>query len=527
MNCPKCGFQDVPSSDASCPKCGVVFGKLGRERAPRPRRQLQPYVTPEPSRGSVLFNVVAMSVLLSGAAYYGLQLYEQYKPSKGSPETSAGPSIELRSAAEPNVIEGVEDPEASVAPVVPDAQAFILSGLPSDSSEPDVIPAPEPEPSSPIPRLPDLTRQSVTPALLDRAQSLAREYPDVEWLREYVLAAHFLLAGQKIRARRFREALTYVNGLEDWGAEAGDIATLRAVIYSEQQEWEVAKSWAETAIAYGKTSQSAEMYHIVGKAHYYRQEISRAVEFFEKALDLGDNPKIRASLNKALSEARAGGGNKTQRLAHFIVSYDGGAMESTGRMVIDTMDRSYASLKSQLGFEPPERVVVILYTRRDYNEMGGPDWSAGLFDGKIRVPVRGLQRLDERIKTTLHHELAHAFIHARAGKNAPRWIHEGIAEYVEGVRTQDNGELLGRVLREGQSFESCLPTARCDPRMFYPAASSMVDYVIQQRGMGGIRDILTALGEGEDVDSVLRRIVGHDVRGLIRDWEHFIKRRYG
>ena len=54
----------------------------------------------------------------------------------------------------------------------------------------------------------------------------------------------------------------------------------------------------------------------------------------------------------------------------------------------------------------------------------------------------------------------------------------------------------------------------------------MVDYVIQQRGMGGIRDILTALGEGEDVDSMLRRIVGHDVQGLIRDWEHFIKRRY-
>ena len=188
--------------------------------------------------------------------------------------------------------------------------------------------------------------------------------------------------------------MNYVNGSEDWGARAGDIATLRAVIHSEQEEWEVAKSCAETAIAYGQTSQSAEMYHIVGKAHYYRQEIGKAVEVLEKALELGESPKIRASLNKALSEVRADGGNKTRLLAHFIVSYDGGAMESTGRMVIDTMDRSYASLKSQLGFEPPERVVVILYTRRDYNDMGGPDWSAGLFDGKIRVPVRGLERLD-------------------------------------------------------------------------------------------------------------------------------------
>ena len=470
MNCSKCGFQGVPSSDPSCPKCGVVFGKLGRERAPRPRPQPQLSETPEPSRASVLFNVVALSVLLSGGAYYGLQLYEQYKPSEGLPEASPDSSNEVRSVAEPVPIEEVEGTEV---PVPRGAQALVLSGLPAESTEPDVITAPEPEPSSPIPRLPDLTRQSVTPALLERAESLAREYPGVEWLREYVLAAHFLLAGQQIRARRFREALTYVNGSEDWGARAGDVATLRAVIHSEQEEWEVAKNWAETAIAYGQTSQSAEMYHIVGKAHYYRQEISRAVEVLEKALELGESPKIRASLNKALSEARAGGGNKTRLLAHFIVSYDGGAMESTGRMVIDTMDRSYASLKIQLGFEPPERVVVILYTRRDYNEMGGPDWSAGLFDGKIRVPVRGLERLDERIKTTLHHELAHAFIHARAGKNAPRWIHEGIAEYVEGVRTRDNGEMLGRILRQGQSFATCLPTARCDPRVFYPAASSI------------------------------------------------------
>jgi len=524
VNCSKCGFQGVPSSDPSCPKCGVVFGKLGRERGPRPRPQPQHSVTPERSPASRLFNVVAMSVLMSGAAYYGLQLYEHYVPSEGSPETSPASSIEPRSADERGIVYGVQAVEA---PDARGAQALVLGGLSSESSEPEVIAAPEPEPSSPIPRLPDLTRQSVTPALLERAESLAREYPGVEWLREYVLAAHFLLAGQQIRARRFREALTYVNGSEDWGAEAGDIATLRAVIFGEQEEWEVAKSWAKTAIAYGQTSQTAEMYHIVGKAHYYQQEISKSVEFFEKALDLDESAKIRTSLNKALSEVRAGGGNKTQRLAHFIVSYDGGAMESTGRMVIDTMDRSYASLKTQLGFEPPERVVVILYTRRDYNEMGGPDWSAGLFDGKIRVPVRGLQRLDEKIKTTLHHELAHAFIHARAGKNAPRWIHEGIAEYVEGVRTEDNGDLLGRILREGHSFETCLPTARCDPRMFYPAASSIIDYVIQQRGMGGIRDILTALGEGEDMDSTLRRIVGHDVRGLIRDWEHFIKRRYG
>ena len=54
----------------------------------------------------------------------------------------------------------------------------------------------------------------------------------------------------------------------------------------------------------------------------------------------------------------------------------------------------------------------------------------------------------------------------------------------------------------------------------------MVDYMIQKRGMGGIRDVLTALGEGDDIDASLNRVTGYDTNRLIRDWEHFIRRRY-
>jgi hypothetical protein len=54
----------------------------------------------------------------------------------------------------------------------------------------------------------------------------------------------------------------------------------------------------------------------------------------------------------------------------------------------------------------------------------------------------------------------------------------------------------------------------------------MVDYMIQKRGMGGVRDILSSLEEGNDIDASLNRVFGYDVRGLIRDWEHFIRRRY-
>jgi hypothetical protein len=97
---------------------------------------------------------------------------------------------------------------------------------------------------------------------------------------------------------------------------------------------------------------------------------------------------------------------------------------------------------------------------------------------------------------------------------------------MEGTRASEQGNLLARVLAEGNNSEHCLPTAQCDVRVFYPAAVSFVDYLIQMRGVGGIRDVLSALGEGNDIDGSLRKVLGKDEGALIREWEHFVGRRY-
>ena len=97
----------------------------------------------------------------------------------------------------------------------------------------------------------------MTPALLERAKEVARDHPGVDWLREYVIAAHLLVAGKEIRQRRYRDALRYLDECEDWAAPAGDIASFRAVIYGAQEEWEPAIRWAETAIAYGSEANPA------------------------------------------------------------------------------------------------------------------------------------------------------------------------------------------------------------------------------------------------------------------------------
>ncbi len=375
-------------------------------------------------------NVVILSVILSasGVLYWQTQQGNQ-PPGAVAPTSPRQPSPGPGGVRE--IVVEVPPPPAPGTLVIPGFEPRpkpAAGGVPANEA-----PAPE------LPQLPELNENTVNAALIEQAKRAALDFPGEAYFREYVAAAHLILAAKQIKARRFQEALKLVDEAERWTVDSSQTATARAVIYGELQSWDLAEKWARTALAYGARGNAADLHHILGKAYYFREEMDKAIEEFQLALTLKDDPAIRASLDKAMLESRTARGFDQKRLSHFIVSYEGETMETTGRMVLDALERSRASLISQLGYEPEEQVVVILYSRRSYREMGGPHWSAGLFDGKIRMPVGGLHQVDEQIRSTLHHELVHAFIHARAGESAPRWLHEGVAEYMEGTRASDQG----------------------------------------------------------------------------------------
>lgn len=351
-------------------------------------------------------------------------------------------------------------------------------------------------------------------------------HPESEEIRAYLARAYFYRVRDALRQKQYREALRFIEGAELWGGQPGEAATFRAMIYMDQEEYDLAKRWAEVGLAYGDEVDPAYLHFVIGKIHYEREELGKAATALEASLGFEENAEVRDYLNRAVKEDRVAGDFDRQRLSHFIVKYEGDSMEDTGRMVLNSLERSYAALTSQLSFSPQNPVVVILYSRRSYREMGGPHWSAGYFDGKIRVPVRGLERLDQHLNATLHHELAHAFVYGIAGDNCPRWLQEGMAEFAEGTRTVNFGRDLARALEASNGMSSCIATARCDIRLFYNSSASMVEFLHQQRGMPGLKEILLELGNGHGIDEALRTVIGRDQLGLVREWEHFIRRRY-
>ncbi|MGH9462734.1 MAG: peptidase MA family metallohydrolase [Vicinamibacteria bacterium] len=405
------------------------------------------------------------------------------------------------------------------APAPSGGAVLSLPGLQSAVSDQESLPAP----AVSTVELPTLTTANVTLEAIQQVVEVAKEFPDEPGIGEYVFKAYLLLAIRQFGERRFRDTLASVAQADKWGASRRDVARISARTYLELQDMERAFQWAQAALAFGA---DADMYSVLGNVYYLREELVKAIEAWEQSLALKEDGTVRAALERARREADVEGEYDKERLAHFIVKYEGETMEQTGRLVLGSLEKSHGFLKSRLDFEPKEPIVVILYARRDYNELGGPDWSAGLFDGKVRVPARGLVSLDQNIESTLRHELTHAFLYAQAGQGAPRWLQEGMAEYCEGTDASQFGEMLAERIEQDENFAYCLVGSRCDVRLFYPAATSVVDYLIQNRGMGGIKDLLTLLGQGHDIDSALDNVMGRDELGLMNDWQHFMRRRY-
>lgn len=509
MICPKCGFAEA--RDPSCARCGVVLAKLGRPRPAPAAQSPEPEPPPGDSGGFSLANVLVLSVCAIALGLAGWYVAERPVP---APEAKVRAPVPARATE--------SGPPAESISRAPEDGNLVL---PTPSLEP--VSAPEVVPAAPevvhVP-LPTLSSGTISAEVVRQVVALAQKHPELAAVREHAARAHLMLAQRQITEGRLQDALSVLAQAKPFDPDPRELARTSAIAYLGLREPRQAEQWAQAALAFGP---DADMYNVLGQVHYLRQELALAIEAWQNSLAIRENPAVRAALERALRETRVEGDLDEKRLAHFIVKYEGETMEDTGRLVLDSLERSYVAIKSMLGFEPAERVVVILLTRQDYAALGGPYWSSGVFDGKVRVPVRGLTQLDRHVEATLRHELTHAFIHARAGEGCPRWLQEGMAEYSEGTRASQFGRQLAEKLEEDESLVFCLATNNyCDPSYFYPAATSVVEYLLANRGMGGIRDLLEELGRGSDVDRALGRLTGRNQMELLRDWKHWAVRRY-
>ncbi|MCU0254672.1 MAG: hypothetical protein MUE47_09060 [Acidobacteria bacterium] len=197
--------------------------------------------------------------------------------------------------------------------------------------------------------------------------------------------------------------------------------------------------------------------------------------------------------------------------AHFTLSFDGTRDEAAGRLVLEVLEASYGELASELSAYAAQPIPVVLYTKEQFHDTTetGRD-VAGLFDGKIRLPVGGITAGSPELTRVARHELVHALIAAKGPGSVPRWLHEGLAQLLE---PRDPGRALAGV----RAAWKAAGAPGIDP-FSYPTALAFTAWLDEGHGRARLLWLVESLAGGKTEDEAFDDAFGATRDELITAW---------
>jgi tetratricopeptide (TPR) repeat protein len=227
----------------------------------------------------------------------------------------------------------------------------------------------------------------------------------------------------------------------------------------------------------------------------------------------------RRLLDKVERERLAERGFQRVPTPHFLVKSRATDDGEAWSPVLAALENAHRRVAEELGWTPRERVTVILYDHRQQflDVTGVHAWVGGLFDGKIRLPLGSPLLASPELERLVTHEYAHAAIHLLSRGRAPRWLHEGLAQILEGAAPDPMLRVPGAVTLRGVEALVADP----DPvraRVGYDLALWLVRDLLDRGGMPAVRELLGRLGAGEPVSRALTRAYGLSEAQLEAQW---------
>ncbi len=341
---------------------------------------------------------------------------------------------------------------------------------------------------------------------LEKAIELFRQaralMPTDPTLRKNLAATHSqlgvkLVAEDKIKeaVRQLRIATSLDPGMALYHLNLG-IALVRSLKDDEAQ-----KSFERAVKA---DSKNAMAHFELGSLMYRRGQLEDAVRVLSRsaALDVG-NANYRKALDRAKREHQAEKRYTKQESAHFILSWDGSRDVSIGSRVLRVLEDAWERVGVELEIQPKGKVRVILYTTTEFRKVTGVHgWVTGLYDGRIRIPVKDFATAEREIKGTIYHEYTHVAVQSITSK-CPSWLNEGLAQVYEErerrsaaarVRKASRDNALIPLLNLRQTFTRFSDVEKA--RLAYAQSLSLVLFIMDRHGPDRIGRFLRDLGDG-------------------------------
>ena len=157
---------------------------------------------------------------------------------------------------------------------------------------------------------------------------------------------------------------------------------------------------------------------------------------------------------------------------------------------------------SALTAYPPRPITVVLYTTEQFRDITRhPAWTAAAFDGRIRLPVRGVAEQADQLERVLSHEFVHAVVSMLGGHTVPLWLNEGLAEVFEPGGIDNAERVLARTSARPALTDlhgSFFKLSAADAAVAYAFSARAVQRMIELRGAPAVVQLLQDLGRGAD-----------------------------
>lgn len=240
---------------------------------------------------------------------------------------------------------------------------------------------------------------------------------------------------------------------------------------------------------------------------------------------------------------------------HFIIKFEGThERKNEAVRILTLLEEAYKKIGADLNYYPAYQIPCNVYLspqeffttalgvctadrRRAIADIHKKDETyiiLGHYDIKIEIPFSLAQKGGENLGSTLFHEYTHVVIDLIAKGYAPKWFHEGIAQYEDGrYKNKELDATRIEILAELFLAPRLVPLESLDSFFTseeealvtlaylesYTAVKSIIDWV----GLQGLRDILSGYAKlskpfsifllpGEQLTPLLKEIKGQEYR---------------
>lgn len=371
---------------------------------------------------------------------------------------------------------------------------------------------------------------------LEQLQKAYGMYPYDPVLKRNLAEAYTFIGQRRMKENNYEAAAASFDQARELFPDTPRYYVFRGIALYYAKFADAAQNELERARSIGGDSPDILFY--LARIQYDGGNLPHSLELLEKSLLLKEDFPAAAGLaDKVRRELAVEKSMDRGYSSRFVISYDGSARSHLAGDILSALEDAYSSVGRDLSLFPAMRIPVILYTRKDFRTVtAGPDWSGGLYDGKIRLPVGGAEQLSDQLKGVLYHEYTHVVVQELTHGNCPTWLNEGLAE-LQGrkIFNQPLGE-LGRAAKQSQYIpftrleKGFTDLASREAALAYQQSYALVNFMVTSYGWPKVSEILASLGAGMKIGDAVKKSLGDfglDYDGMIAEWRSYMQREFG